>query len=95
MKRSEKIREKKRGATVRKPVDRDLITSIERNEEELRLRDKLLMEKRDHYMSFLKRWQLAFRVPEIRTYVSKDHSDEYETILRFIQQELGVSFTAR
>jgi hypothetical protein len=89
MKRSEKIREKKRGATIRKPLDRDLITRIDREEEELRLLDRLLLEKRDHYLNFLKRWELAFRVPEIRSYVSEKYPDDYETITRFIGQELG------
>ena len=90
MKRSEKIREKKRGSIVRKPVDRELITSIEREEEELRLLNKMVFEKRDEYLSFLKRWELAFRVPEIRTYIRDHYPDEYHTVSRFIEQELGV-----
>jgi len=90
MKRTEKIREKKIGATVRKPIDRELITSIEREEEELRLLDKLLMDKRDHYLNFLKRWELAFRIPDIKKYVSQIYPDEYATLSRFIAQELGV-----
>ncbi len=75
MKRSENLREKKKGAVVRRPLERSLATTIEQLEKEIRYSEEELNDKRDNLLNLLTRWELAFRILEIREYFKNTFPD--------------------